>query len=76
MRGCFPLLPFLIFTQIFTRDVIIFINSLQEKVLKEKEDYLKQYENVERKLHRLNGNHSKKMAESEKEIQRLKVLFH
>ena len=71
-----PTLPFLIFTQIFACDVILFINSLQEKVLKEKEDYLKQYEDVERKLHRLSCNHTKKMAESEKEVQRLKVLFH
>ena len=53
-----------------------FLNSLQEKVLKEKEDYSKQYKDSERKLHRLSGTHAKKMAESEKEIQRLKVLFH
>ena len=71
-----PTLPFLIFTQIFARDVIVFINSLQEKVLKEKENYLKQYEDVERKLQRLSSTHVKKMAELEKEIQRLKVLFH
>ena len=71
-----PTLPFLIFTQIFARDVIVFINSLQEKVLKEKENYLKQYEDVERKLQRLSSTHVKKMAESEKEVQRLKVLLH
>ena len=47
---------------------------MQEKALKECEEHLKQYKDAERKLHRLSGNHAKKMAESADEIQSLKVI--
>ena len=49
--------------------------SLQEKVLRDKEDHLKQYQEVERKLLKLSSSHVKKMKESEEQIQSLKVLF-
>ena len=52
----------------------IFIYALQEKALKESEEHSMQYQDVERKLHRLSSNHAKKMAESANEIQSLKVI--
>ena len=46
---------------------------LKDTATKEKEDFLMQYKKIETQLVKLSGNHAKKMAELEKEIQILKV---
>lgn len=47
----------------------------QAKVVKDKEEYLQQYKDVERNLHRLSGTHVMKMTELETKIESLKVCF-
>ena len=49
--------------------------SLQEKALGDKEDHLEQCQEVERKLLELSSWHTRKIKESEEQIQSLKVLF-